>query len=622
MTRTLFDPETNAARAARAAARTRRGDHYVPYVYSGDLVPTIQAAQVAERPLLLRGDPGSGKSTLARDVALTLGHRYYEQTVTSRMQARDLLYQFDAVRRLGDTPAERASGEWRYVTPGRLWWAFDPESARWRGGPEVEIGLVDPTWGGGSGPGAVLLVDEIDKADPDVPNDLLIALGEGRFHVDELDREIVRRPEREVLVFVTTNDERDLPQAFLRRCIVLNLEPPRDAALLAIVRRHYPDASEATVARIMEEFARLAKLAGDRGARRPGTAELLDDRAPGHGLEARLAPQAGRVTGRAEIGLGDLIRVVDALAPGDVAMARRFARILQIGADDAEPEADALDDARPWYGAMSEPIAPAPPVVTEPLAGPAVAAAPERSAEAGAAPREDHAWTRRPRRAGKSPAYDRAGILPGPASAPAAPPPELLAPALSLFQPRWTRSLLASAMATRQRDGDVDLDRLIDALAYRASLRELPRRPRQTMRLGAHVLVERGDAMLPFRRDVAQILQRIQRIGGDITTLSFRGDPERVYRRSPRQLVPHVAPRAGTPVVVIGDLGVGDPAVTTAGRWLAWAQRLQRKACPVVIITPMARGDWPAALARVATIIPWDRATTSSAVHRARRRAG
>lgn len=276
MARTLFDPETDEARAACKAATTRRGDRYVPYVYSGDLVPTIQAAQVAERPLLLRGAPGTGKSTLARDVALVLGHRYYEQTVTSRMQARDLLYHFDAVRRLGDTPAERDRGEWRYVTPGRLWWAFDPDSARSRGGPVSGAELVDPTWGAGTGRGAVLLVDEIDKADPDVPNDLLLALGEGRFHVDELDREVTRGEGREVLVFVTTNEERDLPQAFLRRCIVLNLEPPQDAALQTIVQRHLPDASEATVAKLMREFTRLAKLAGDQGARRPGTAELID----------------------------------------------------------------------------------------------------------------------------------------------------------------------------------------------------------------------------------------------------------------------------------------------------------------------------------------------------------
>jgi hypothetical protein len=77
-------------------------------------------------------------------------------------------------------------------------------------------------------------------------------------------------------------------------------------------------------------------------------------------------------------------------------------------------------------------------------------------------------------------------------------------------------------------------------------------------------------------------------------------------------------------VVAIGDLGVGDPTVTTTSRWLAWAQRLQRRGCPIVLITPVARGDWPAALLRIATIIPWDRATTSSAVHRLRagRRVG
>jgi hypothetical protein len=357
------------------------------------------------------------------------------------------------------------------------------------------------------------------------------------------------------------------------------------------------------------------------------------------------------VSQRGEIGLGDLIRVVDRLAPDDVALARRLARILQVGEAGAAGEADAADAVYEVYVAdadrsQDEPVtAPRPAARSAPVRNSAAqqqALAPgapsvdrfvdrlnidrrrvhvhwdvELLAPDGHAANHEHTWVQRPRRADSLPAYDVARTLPAPGSVSAAPKAPL-SPALSLFQPRWTRSLLTAALATEQADGDVDLGRLIDALARRVALRGLPRRPRRTMRLGAQVLIERGDAMLPFRRDVAQILQRIHALCGEVTALSFRGDPDRVYRQSPRNVMAHVAPPVGTPVVALGDLGVGDPIVTTAGRWLAWAQRLHHRDCPVVIITPIARGDWPAALLRVATIIPWDRATTSSAVHRAR----
>ena len=270
----LADISADDEKAARAAARTRRDEAYVPYVYDDDLILAIQTAQVAERPLLLLGDPGSGKSTLARDVALGLGHRYYEHVVTSRMQARDLLWRFDAVRRLSDDPDDRSLGEWRYVEPGRLWWAFDPDSAARRGGDAVP--LPDPAWGAGNGPGAVLLIDEIDKADPDVPNDLLVAFGESRFRVDELDREIVRAAQREVLLFVTSNEERDLPQAFLRRCVVIRLATPTGKDLRTIVDAHFPGADAGMVTAVMAELERLAVEMAKSAPRPPGTAELLD----------------------------------------------------------------------------------------------------------------------------------------------------------------------------------------------------------------------------------------------------------------------------------------------------------------------------------------------------------
>jgi len=328
------------------------------------------------------------------------------------------------------------------------------------------------------------------------------------------------------------------------------------------------------------------------------------------------------VSKRAEIGLGDLIRAVEVLAPNDVAMARKLARILQVGEDGVEGAELPIDGDEKLQDEVLRAIPRGrqpPPVMWSSAPAPL----PKLVAPVDHATRDEHAWVQKPRRADSLPAYDVASTLPAPSSGSAAPKPAL-SPALSLFQPRWTRSLLTAAMATEQADGDVDLDQLVKALAGRVALRELPRQRRRTMRLGAQVLVERGDAMLPFRRDVAQILQRIRAICGEVTVLSFRGDPDRVYRHSPRHVTAHIAPRAGTPVVAIGDLGVGDPIVTTASRWLGWAQRLHHRDCPVVIITPIARGAWPAALLRTATIIPWDRATTSSAVHRwrARRRAG
>jgi MoxR-like ATPase len=312
MTRVPFDPDSDAAVRARDRAITRRGERYVRYIYDQDLILAIEAARVTDRPLLLRGEPGSGKSTLARDVALVLGHRYYEHTVTSRMQARDVLYQFDAVRRLATVRETDTAEEWRFVTPGRLWWAFDPSTAARRGrGPTPE--LEDPTWGAGAGPGAVLLIDEIDKADPDVPNDLLIPLGEKRFHVDEIGRDVVQAQNHEVLVFVTTNGERDLPQAFLRRCIVVDLDVPTGDQRKRIVLAHFPAISDEIEERVTKQFEHLSQLAQERGLRRPGTAELLD--ALRACTELSLTPEQLEVVVRATAWKHDKLQRKESSAP-------------------------------------------------------------------------------------------------------------------------------------------------------------------------------------------------------------------------------------------------------------------------------------------------------------------
>jgi MoxR-like ATPase len=254
-------------RSGDQLARRTAGNR-VAYVYSDDIVIAVNAALATRRPLLLRGAPGSGKSTLARDVALALGREYLDQTITSRTTARDLLWEFDAVARLSEvSDLEAVRDRSRYVRPGILWSAFEPV---------------------GEAPnGCVVLVDEIDKADPDVPNDLLVPLGEDRFKVTDVrpEREVQRR--RDVLVVITSNGERELPPAFLRRCVALELVDPSvdRGRLMEIARQHFrqflaTDATprifnesvvDAIVVRVQQLTNKLAPT-----TRRPGTAEILD----------------------------------------------------------------------------------------------------------------------------------------------------------------------------------------------------------------------------------------------------------------------------------------------------------------------------------------------------------
>ena len=276
----------------RAAAPDRRDG--AVYVLTEDLVIAVDVALATGRPLLLRGAPGSGKSSLAAFLARNLGWRYYEHVVTSRTRARDLLYDYDTVRRLADASAAKSAiVDDDYVEPAVLWWAFARDSAVRRGAPDgrpagrpAREPLADINEHR-SGAGAVVLIDEIDKADPDVPNGLLVPLGSTEFEVAETATTVRlvspgtgRVP---YLIIVTTNEERELPPAFVRRCIVHELPPPDRATLIEIGRRHLAqraggvsDADERLLAMVADRFAELHQQATAAGRRAPSTAEYLD----------------------------------------------------------------------------------------------------------------------------------------------------------------------------------------------------------------------------------------------------------------------------------------------------------------------------------------------------------
>lgn len=259
------------------------------YVPPEGILLAVKAALATGRPLLLRGDPGSGKSTLAAYVARSRDWRYYEHVVTSRTQARELLWTFDSVRRLGDAQVRAQGSELNdadYVKPGVLWWAFAPESAR--------LQATDPNHAVNKDrlpDRAVVLIDEIDKADPDMPNGLLVPLGSSEFDVTETDQVVTKEPAVSLdddggsrhLIIITTNEERELPQAFLRRCVVAWLEQPLGEQLIEIAKAHldtydggYTTQDIELIGALVDAFAKSRVHAQEADIRRPSTAEFLD----------------------------------------------------------------------------------------------------------------------------------------------------------------------------------------------------------------------------------------------------------------------------------------------------------------------------------------------------------
>ncbi|MAY62888.1 MAG: ATP-binding protein [Rhizobiales bacterium] len=220
------------------------------YVADKDLTIAVNAAIRLERPLLVKGEPGTGKTELARQVAGSLGLDLIEWSIKSTTKAQQGLYEYDAVNRLRDSQLgdERVNDISNYIRRGKLWEAFDTERK------------------------VVLLIDEIDKADIEFPNDLLQELDRMEFHVYETG-EMVKAKHRPIVI-ITSNNEKELPDAFLRRCFFHYIRFPDIETLQRIVDVHYPGIKKALVHAALTQFYEIRETAGLK--KRPSTSEVLD----------------------------------------------------------------------------------------------------------------------------------------------------------------------------------------------------------------------------------------------------------------------------------------------------------------------------------------------------------
>ncbi|MDJ0976563.1 MAG: MoxR family ATPase [Planctomycetota bacterium] len=277
---------------------TKRFEGTSTYVATEDLLVAVNAAVALERPLLVKGEPGTGKTILAHEVANALGKPLFTWHVKSTTKAQQGLYEYDAVARLrdGQLGSERVHDIGNYIVRGKLWEAFEA--------PE----------------GGVLLIDEVDKADIEFPNDLLLELDRMQFFVYETKQtvEATKRP----IVIITSNNEKELPDAFLRRCFFHYIRFPDEATMSAIVDAHYPGLKQELVTEALAVFYGLREVQGLK--KKPSTSELLDwlrllvlEDVPGEALKQgregnAMPPMAGALLKNEQ----DVARVAERLTRG------------------------------------------------------------------------------------------------------------------------------------------------------------------------------------------------------------------------------------------------------------------------------------------------------------------
>ena len=229
---------------------TKRFEGTDTYVATEDLKIAVNAAVSLERPLLVKGEPGTGKTVLAQEIADALVAPLLQWHVKSTTKAQQGLYEYDAVARLRDSQLgdERVHDISNYILQGKLWEAFEMD--------------IRP----------VLLIDEIDKADIEFPNDLLLELDRMEFYVYETKQHI--KAKVRPIVVITSNNEKDLPDAFLRRCFFHYIQFPDNETMEKIVQVHFPDIKKRLLSRALKVFYDIRETAGLK--KRPSTSELID----------------------------------------------------------------------------------------------------------------------------------------------------------------------------------------------------------------------------------------------------------------------------------------------------------------------------------------------------------
>lgn len=220
------------------------------YLATKDLQMAVNAAITLQKPLLIKGEPGTGKTVLAQELADSLNVPLLQWHIKSTTRAQQGLYEYDAVSRLRDSQLgdDKVHDVANYIVKGKLWQAFESDQR------------------------PVLLIDEIDKADIEFPNDLLLELDKMEFHVYETQQTVkaVQRP----IVIITSNNEKELPDAFLRRCFFHYISFPSEEEMRQIVDLHYPDLKKSLLNKALEAFFGLRDIPGLK--KKPSTSELLD----------------------------------------------------------------------------------------------------------------------------------------------------------------------------------------------------------------------------------------------------------------------------------------------------------------------------------------------------------
>lgn len=220
------------------------------YIASRELQVAVNAAIHLQKPLLIKGEPGTGKTLLAHEVARALGKPIITWHIKSTTKAQQGLYEYDAVSRLRDSQlgSERVHDIANYIVKGKLWEAFEADQQ------------------------LVLLIDEIDKADIEFPNDLLLELDRMEFYCYELQKTITAR--QRPIVIITSNNEKELPDAFLRRCLFHFIRFPDEAQMRQIVEVHHPGLRDELLSAALGQFYKIRQVSGIK--KRPSTSELID----------------------------------------------------------------------------------------------------------------------------------------------------------------------------------------------------------------------------------------------------------------------------------------------------------------------------------------------------------